>query len=131
MHDRYERNRTARRTCATGWFPIYDTIEGVRGELYVAIRVQCYGDENPFRDSSAGIRFFSASALDPGVFVVECVLGFVEELVVEKDPEYEWSDSFRSARNSNESRQRLLYRLSCTLTRLIGKKVLELGGDAV
>jgi len=81
------------------------------------------GNENPFRDSSIGVRFFSASVLDPEggergrdgegrregprdrghgthsihtslhfliVFQVDKILGFVEELVVENDPEFEW-----------------------------------------
>ena len=42
-----------------GWFPIYDTLRGVRGELYLSIKLQFIGDDNPFRDSSAGVMFFS------------------------------------------------------------------------
>lgn len=114
-----------------GWYPIYDTLEGVRGKLYIVIKVQFFGDENPFKESSASVKFFMGSVLEPTVFEVESLIGFVEELVVENDPEYEWSDNFRSSRKSNESRQLLLYRLSNTVRRLVGKKALELGANAV
>mgnify|MGYP004194346795 CR=1 FL=1 len=53
----------------------------------------------------------AASTLTPTVHVIGRVLGFVEELVVEDDPEYEWGDNFRKARTSNESRQLLLYKI--------------------
>ena len=114
-----------------GWYPIYDTLEGVRGKLYIVIKVQFFGDENPFKESSASVKFFMGSVLEPSVFEVESLIGFVEELVVENDPEYEWSDNFRSSRKSNESRQLLLYRLSNTVRRLVGKKARELGANAV
>ena len=32
-----------------GWFPLYDTLRGVRGELYLTIKVKFIGDQNPFR----------------------------------------------------------------------------------
>ena len=38
-----------------GWFPIYDTLRGVRGELFLSAKLQFIGDDNPFRDSSAGV----------------------------------------------------------------------------
>jgi len=114
-----------------GWFPIYDTLNGIRGELKVVVKATFYGDENPFKESSAGVRFFAASVLEPATLAIRKVFGFVEELVVETDPEYEWSDNFRTARKSNESRQGLLYKLSNQVRRQIGKKVLELGGNAV
>ncbi|CAK8985680.1 C2 domain-containing protein 5 (138 kDa C2 domain-containing phosphoprotein), partial [Durusdinium trenchii] len=114
-----------------GWFPIYDTLNGIRGELHVVVKISFYGDENPFKESSAGVRFLATSVVSPGALVVDSVFGFVEELVVENDPEYGWSDNFRTARKSNEFRQGLLYRLSSLVRRQIGKKVLELGGNAV
>lgn len=56
---------------------------------------------------STGVAFFSASTLDSRLLSVECVFGFVEELVVHSDPEYNWNDNFRTARNSNESKQQV------------------------
>lgn len=114
-----------------GWFPVYDTLLGVRCELSLVIRLQYFGDVNPFRESSAGVQFFGLSTLDPSLYRIESLLGFVEELVVHADPEYSWSDSFRTSRRSNEHRQLLLYKLSSQVATLVGKKALELGGNAV
>ncbi|KAK9764488.1 hypothetical protein K7432_007950 [Basidiobolus ranarum] len=113
-----------------GWFPIYDTLRGVRGEIYVQVKIQFFGDVNPFKDSSAGVQFFSISTVTEK-FPIVAMYGFVDALLCENDPEYHWSDSFRTPRSSNESRQRLLYRMSGQLRRLLGRKVLELGGNAV
>ncbi|ETV72921.1 hypothetical protein, variant 2 [Aphanomyces astaci] len=114
-----------------GWYPIYDTLLGVRGELHLVIRLHYFGDINPFRESSAGVQFFSLSTLDPAIFTTQRMLGFVEELVVHADPEYSWSDSFRTSRKSNEYRQLLLYKLSSQVSTMVGKKALDLGGNAV
>ncbi|KAI1310514.1 hypothetical protein EDD11_003719 [Mortierella claussenii] len=113
-----------------GWFPIYDTIRGVRGEVNVQVKLQFFGDVNPFKDSSAGIMFFSTTSLPTGYQIV-AMHGFVDAIVNEDDPEYHWSDSFRTQRSSNEARQRLLFRLSGQLRRLLGKETLDMGGNAV
>ncbi|KAG0293774.1 hypothetical protein BGZ98_002044 [Dissophora globulifera] len=113
-----------------GWFPIYDTIRGVRGEVNVQVKLQFFGDVNPFKDSSAGIMFFSTTSLPAGYQIV-AMHGFVDAIVNEDDPEYHWSDSFRTQRSSNEARQRLLFRLSGQLRRLLGKETLDMGGNAV
>jgi hypothetical protein len=47
------------------------------------------------------------------------------------DPEYHWTDSFRTPRTSNEARTRVMYRLAGHLRRAIGRKCQELGGIAV
>eukprot|EP00980_Cylindrotheca_fusiformis_P028031 scaffold22577_cov122-Cylindrotheca_fusiformis.AAC.10 len=79
-----------------GWFPLYDTLGGVRGELGLSVKLNFIGDENPFRDSSAGVQLFPFSTLDPAAgFKVTHIFGFVEELVVADDPEFEWNDNFR------------------------------------
>lgn len=46
-----------------GWFPIYDTIRGARGELWLQVKMEFIENENPFKDSSAGIHLFSG----PGI----------------------------------------------------------------
>jgi hypothetical protein len=117
-----------------GWFPIYDTLRGVSGELEVRVSVQFINDVNPFRDSAAGVQFFSLSTLSPKAYVIQHAFGFVEELVVEDDPSFlneGWADIFRTARRSNDSRQLLLFRLSSEVRTRIGKKVREMGGNAV
>lgn len=47
------------------------------------------------------------------------VHGFVEELVVNEDPEYQWIDRIRTPRASNEARQRLISLMSGTYTHII------------
>ena len=40
------------------------------------------------------------------------ILGFVEELIVEDDPEYHWMDSFRFSRSTNDMRMKILFHIS-------------------
>ena len=110
-----------------GWFPIYDTLKGIRGELQLSVKVEFIGDANPFKDSAVLVLHFSTSILSSADIDVKYVYGFVEELVVHDDPEYEFENKFRSPQKSNDSRLRLLYRLSCGLRRQLGKKVQEMG----
>ncbi|XP_071964071.1 C2 domain-containing protein 5-like isoform X2 [Antedon mediterranea] len=114
----------------SGWFPIYDTMHGVRGEMKVVVSVELFPDLNKFRQSSCGVQFFSTSQV-PARHTMSAVLGFVEELVVNDDPEYQWIDKIRTPRASNEARQLLFSKISGQLQRKIGLKVLEIGGNAV
>ncbi|XP_069132346.1 C2 domain-containing protein 5-like [Argopecten irradians] len=114
----------------SGWFPIYDTMHGIRGELNVIVKVDLFSDFNKFRHSSCGVQFFSTAEVPCG-YRLQMIHGFVEELVVNDDPEYQWIDKIRTPRASNEARQRLFSRLSGELQRKIGLKVLELGGNSV
>jgi hypothetical protein len=115
-----------------GWYPLYDTLGGVRGELGLSVKLNFIGDVNPFRDSSAGVQLFPFSTLDPeSGYTISHVFGFVEELVVAEDPEFEWNANFREARTSHESRQTLMYLLDASVRRRMSKKVLEMGGNAV
>ena len=125
-------SRRARNDTIEGWFPIFDTMQGTRGDLYLSVRVQFFGGNlNPFRTSSAGIQFFSTSMLATSDVVLKRICGFVEELVVHDDPEYVQANRIRSAQKSNEMRLQLLNRLACTLRKQIGKKVQDMGGNAV
>ena len=109
-----------------GWFPLYDNIGGVRGEIEVYVKLNFIGDVNPFRDSSAGVQLFPFSTLDPNSgYSIAHVFGFVEELVVADDPEFEFSDNFNQARTSHEARQTLMYLLDAKVRRRMCKKVLE------
>ncbi|BFZ15978.1 hypothetical protein BsWGS_19017 [Bradybaena similaris] len=114
----------------SGWFPIYDTLQGLRGELNIQVRVELFSDFNKFRQSSCGIQFFCTCAVPSG-WRVQNILGFIEELVVNDDPEYQWIEKIRTPRASNEARQRLFSKLSGTLQRKLGVKVMEMGGNAV
>ncbi|XP_041113382.1 C2 domain-containing protein 5 isoform X11 [Polyodon spathula] len=117
-------------TVISGWFPIYDTIHGIRGEINVIVKVDLFNDLNRFRQSSCGVKFFCTTSI-PKCYKVVTVHGFVEELVVNEDPEYQWIDRIRTPRASNEARQRLISLMSGELQRKIGLKVLEMGGNAV
>ncbi|KAM9754399.1 C2 domain-containing protein 5 isoform 4-T4 [Menidia menidia] len=114
----------------SGWFPIYDTIHGIRGEINVLVKVELFNDLNRFRQSSCGVKFFCTMSIPRG-YRAATVHGFVEELVVNEDPEYQWIDRIRTPRASNEARQRLISLMSGELQRKIGLKVLEMGGNAV
>ncbi|XP_020790341.1 C2 domain-containing protein 5 isoform X3 [Boleophthalmus pectinirostris] len=114
----------------SGWFPIYDTIHGIRGEINVLVKVELFNDLNRFRQSSCGVKFFCTTSI-PRCYWAVMVHGFVEELVVNEDPEYQWIDRIRTPRASNEARQRLISLMSGELQRKIGLKVLEMGGNAV
>jgi hypothetical protein len=84
-----------------GWFPLFDTLEGIRGSLYLSVKVEFTGNVNvdPY---DSNVPVFHASSL--AGYDITHVLGFVEELVVERDPEYHWRDTFRASRISNEAR---------------------------
>ncbi|XP_064175500.1 C2 domain-containing protein 5 isoform X11 [Anguilla rostrata] len=117
-------------TVISGWFPIYDTIHGIRGEINVLVKVDLFNDLNRFRQSSCGVKFLCTTSV-PRCYRAATVHGFVEELVVNEDPEYQWIDRIRTPRASNEARQRLISLMSGELQRKIGLKVLEMGGNAV
>jgi hypothetical protein len=55
---------------------------------------------------------FAAASSVPQGFHIETLHGFVEELVVNDDPEYQWIDKIRSMRASNEARQIQFSKLS-------------------
>ena len=74
-------------------------------------QVDLFSDLNRYRHSSCGVHFFSTPAIPRG-YVAESVFGFVEELVVNDDPEYKWIDKIRTPRASNEARQRLFSTMS-------------------
>jgi hypothetical protein len=65
----------------------YDSLEGIRGEINLQIKLQFFGDMNPFKDSSAGVQFFSGRRIPEGHHLV-AVLGFVSAHVSDDDPEY-------------------------------------------
>uniref|UniRef100_A0A668TBQ5 Uncharacterized protein n=1 Tax=Oreochromis aureus TaxID=47969 RepID=A0A668TBQ5_OREAU len=93
-------------------------------------KFELFNDLNRFRQSSCGVKFFCTTCI-PQCYRATLVHGFVEELVVNEDPEYQWIDRIRTPRASNEARQRLISLMSGELQRKIGLKVLEMGGNAV
>lgn len=57
------------------------------------------------------IIFLTATSI-PKCYRAVIIHGFVEELVVNEDPEYQWIDRIRTPRASNEARQRLISLMS-------------------
>lgn len=95
----------------SGWIPVFDTCKGIRGEVNLIVKVDLFSDVNKFRQSSCGVQFFHSSIIPYG-YVAQAIHGFVEELVVNDDPEYQWIDKIRTPRASNEARQVVFLKLS-------------------
>ncbi|XP_055679157.1 C2 domain-containing protein 5 [Lutzomyia longipalpis] len=114
----------------SGWFPVYDTMHGIRGEVNLIIKVDLFSDVNKFRQSSCGVQFFHSPNIPHG-YHAPAIHGFVEELVVNDDPEYQWIDKIRTPRASNEARQVVFLKLSGEVQRKIGLKALDMGANAV
>lgn len=47
----------------SGWFPLYDTMHGIRGEIRLAVRVDLFSEVCRHRFSSLGVRFFFSKSL--------------------------------------------------------------------
>ena len=43
-----------------GWFPIYDTLHGIRGRLHVKVTVKVFSEQHLFRQASCGMHYFSS-----------------------------------------------------------------------
>ncbi|XP_050354662.1 C2 domain-containing protein 5 isoform X2 [Nymphalis io] len=114
----------------SGWIPVFDTMHGIRGELNVIVKVELFSDFNKYKTSSCGVQFFHCPMIPPG-YRATTVHGFVEELIVNDDPEYQWIDKIRTPRASNEARQVAFIKLSNQVQRLVGLKAAELGANAV
>eukprot|EP00759_Apiculatamorpha_spiralis_P029377 PhF_6_TR31531/c0_g2_i1/m.46485 len=143
-------------TMVPHWFPIFDTLKGQQGELFLFVRLKFYSEHNPFRPKlpvhvpghagalyeaastgpslvtdTEGVHIFSTSRLDPSIYRIESVVGMVEELFVKPDPEHATFQSLRSARVINDARILQMYKLSGKVRRQLGKKVIELGCNCV
>ena len=109
-----------------GAVSVFDSLRGVVGELEVAVAVALRG-----RDTAKGayrsVGFFAASDLAH----VAQVIDLVGALSVKDDPEFDFRDRLRSARESNEMRRKLLAKMSGKLRRKLAKETALLGGNAV
>ncbi|VDM33214.1 unnamed protein product [Hydatigera taeniaeformis] len=103
--------QTDQKPTLNGWFPLYDTMHGIRGEINLTVRVDLFPDACRQRFSSLGVQFFFSSSIPSGYRVVS-LIGFVRELVMNDDPEHQWIEKIRTSRASNEARQCLFSQLS-------------------
>ncbi|KAB0387986.1 hypothetical protein FD755_002942 [Muntiacus reevesi] len=72
-------------TVISGWFPIYDTIHGIRGEINVVVKVDLFNDLNRFRQSSCGVKFFCSP----------------QSMIRRNHINYRWLQSLNTIRKSN------------------------------
>jgi hypothetical protein len=91
-----------------GWFPVYDTIKGIRGSLNLQIQLQLISKSSKSWESPVGVQFFNSSILSPHAFVVQELLGFVVDLVVEENAESSWKDYLLKAGKSSKNDDRLM-----------------------
>ncbi|XP_037944747.1 C2 domain-containing protein 5 isoform X2 [Teleopsis dalmanni] len=117
-------------TVFSGWIPVFDTMHGIRGEVNIIVKVDLFSDLNKFRQSSCGIPFYHSQCIPHG-YRAQIIHGFVEELVVNDDPEYQWIDKIRTPRASNEARQVVFLKLSGQVQRKMGLKAINMGANAV
>lgn len=99
-----------------GYVPIYDTMQGIRGEINFICKVELFSDNNKFRQSSCGVQFFHSTSIPYGYNAV--IRGFVEEMIVDDDPEHDWIDKIRRASASNEARQQTFMKLAGQVKKL-------------
>jgi hypothetical protein len=43
-----------------GWLPIFDSLRGIGGEIYVVVKIEFFENTNPFKDA-ARILFYSSN----------------------------------------------------------------------
>ncbi|KAK6756262.1 hypothetical protein RB195_014579 [Necator americanus] len=80
--------------------PIYDTLNGNRGELKFRIKLQLLVET----DLRNYVQILSGYQIYSGYKIVE-IVGLMHELKSEKDPDYEWLDRIRTPKATNEARQ--------------------------
>ena len=121
----------------SGWYPLYDTINGIRGSLRLSLKLHVFSEHSAQRAGVSGggssglpVPQLNSSALSPHLRLAS-VHGLVEQLIVSADPEYHWVDSFRASRTSNEQRQLLFNRLVMAVRRGLSRKARELGGNCL
>ena len=107
----------------SGWLPVFDTMHGIRGEVNLIVKVELFSDLNKFRQSSCGVQFFCCPEIPEG-YKAQFIPGFVEELVVNDDPEYKWIDKIRTPRASNEARQLLFSKVRVEFSQSVSRALL-------
>jgi len=113
-----------------GWYPLFDTVAGLRGRILVSVKLTYLGSCNT---SPAGVHFFSCATLSTNAFIIKELYGFVEDMIVEDDdPETKWKGYFRkSSKASNDHKWKSIHQLCTQVRQEIARKVAEVGGNAV
>ncbi|EUD66830.1 hypothetical protein C922_02815 [Plasmodium inui San Antonio 1] len=115
-----------------GWFPLYDSLAGLKGELYCTIKWEFFEEKNPYNDNSADVLLLGTTSFPKNSpYYIEQIINFAHELKIVNDPEYDWKDLIRSNRNSNEARCDVIQNSFMQTRKIIGKKAKLLGGNAI
>ncbi|CRG98795.1 conserved Plasmodium protein, unknown function [Plasmodium relictum] len=115
-----------------GWFPLYDSLAGLKGELYCIIKWEFFEEKNPYNDNSADVLLLGTTSFpNNSPYHIEQIIDFAHELKIVNDPEYDWKDLIRSNRNSNEARCDVIQNSFMQTRKIIGKKAKLLGGNAI
>eukprot|EP00002_Diphylleia_rotans_P010956 TRINITY_DN2172_c0_g1_i3.p1 TRINITY_DN2172_c0_g1~~TRINITY_DN2172_c0_g1_i3.p1 ORF type:complete len:846 (+),score=137.47 TRINITY_DN2172_c0_g1_i3:51-2588(+) len=113
-----------------GWFPIYDSLRGICGELQLGITIEVIGDFVKSSESPLGVTVLSVSSL-PKSHRLQRVYGFVEEISFREDPEHHWIETFAYSRTTNDARQLHISSLASKIKKRLCEKVVDLGGNAL
>lgn len=82
-----------------GWLPLFDSLNGIRGELYVVVKFQILENLNPFRDSSALVTFYSHGSQE----LLERQLAF--ELQQQQQDQFQNVDALHTAHSDGSKRR--------------------------
>lgn len=87
---------------------------------YIVFKMYCL-------QTSVSYAYVLTATSIPKCYRAVIIQGFVEELVVNEDPEYQWIDRIRTPRASNEARQRLISLMSGSHKLVTARKKMPLG----
>ncbi|CAI5455566.1 unnamed protein product [Caenorhabditis angaria] len=105
---------------------VYDTIHGLRGDLTFQIKLQLLMIYNPLNY----VQIYAGPNIPKDKKVCE-LIGLVDNIRCEKDPDYEWLDKIRTPRRTNDARQSAIR--STLRDAIIGlaQKTAKLGGNVI
>lgn len=98
-----------------GWYPIYDTFEGLRGEIEIKVNYKPSRSIEVYKivfiynqNDSVAFLYSSTINFDSEKYILRDMDEFIEELVVDTDPEYERN----KGKSVNEKRQLVMWKLT-------------------
>lgn len=107
-----------------------DSIRGFSGEINCRIKLQNFSVISNIGVYPEYVTMYNTNKITEIPNSLS-IVGFVSATVTDEDPEYHWSDTFRSQRTSNEAKVRILYRIGGKLRRQLGKRVSMMNGNCV
>ena len=90
----------------SGWYPIFDSLRGLRGEVHLTVKLEVKKAEPHFQIQVSGCEVVP---LEENKLVY---VDLVDELESDDDPEYHLVDNFRTKRSSNEARRLIFHRMA-------------------